>query len=66
MSEELVHCIYFIICLIPGAVFVTNIGYSENPEDRGARWAIVHDLTRAGHDLVTKPPTTSNNYLLKE
>ena len=43
MSEELVHCIYFIICLIcliPGAVLVTNIGYSENPVDRGARRAM--------------------------
>ena len=28
-----------------------------NPLDRGAWWATVHGVTRAGHDLVTKPPT---------
>ena len=34
--------------------------------DRGAWQAIVHGVTRAGHDLVTKPPTTTtiNNILL--
>ena len=25
-------------------------------EDRGAWWAVVHGVTRVGHDLVTKPP----------
>jgi len=25
-------------------------------EDRGAWWATVHGVTRAGHDLVIKPP----------
>ena len=24
--------------------------------DRGAWWAIVHGVSRVGHDLVTKPP----------
>ena len=28
----------------------------ENFIDRGAQWAIVHGVTRVGHDLVTKPP----------
>ena len=28
----------------------------ENPMDRGAWQAIVHGVTRVGHDLVTKPP----------
>ena len=28
----------------------------ENPMDRGAWQATVHGDTRAGHDLVTKPP----------
>ena len=27
----------------------------ENPIDRGAWQATVHETTRAGHDLVTKP-----------
>ena len=28
----------------------------ENPMNRGAWWAIVHQAARAGHDLATKPP----------
>ena len=28
----------------------------ENPMDRKAWRATVHDVTRVGHDLVTKPP----------
>ena len=28
----------------------------KNPVDRGAWWATVHRVVRAGHDLVTKPP----------
>ena len=28
----------------------------ENPMDRGAWQATVREVTRAGHDLVTKPP----------
>jgi len=28
----------------------------ENPMDRGAWWAIVHGVSRVGHDLATKPP----------
>ena len=31
----------------------------ENPMDRGAWKAIVHGVTRVGHDLATKPPTTT-------
>ena len=29
----------------------------ENPIGRGAWWAIVHRVTRVGHDLGPKPPT---------
>ena len=28
----------------------------ENPMDRGAWQATVHGVTRAGHELATKPP----------
>ena len=28
----------------------------ENPMDGGAWWAMVHEVTRVGHDLATKPP----------
>ena len=28
----------------------------ENPMDKGAWWATVHAVPRAGHDLATKPP----------
>ena len=28
----------------------------ENPRVRGAFWATVHDVPRAGHNLATKPP----------
>ena len=31
----------------------------ENPMDRGAWWATVHGVTRAGHDLTTKPALLS-------
>ena len=27
-----------------------------NPTDRGAWWATVHGIIRAGFDLATKPP----------
>ena len=30
-----------------------------NPMDRGAWWAILHGVTRVGHDLVTKPTVTA-------
>ena len=30
----------------------------ENPMKRGAWWATVHGVARAGYDLVTKPPPT--------
>ena len=33
----------------------------ENPMDRGAWQATVHGVTRVGHDLVTKPLTTTIN-----
>ena len=29
--------------------------YLENPMNRRAWWAIVHGVTRVGHNLVTKP-----------
>ena len=28
----------------------------ENPRDRGAWQATVHEVTRVGHDVATKPP----------
>ena len=31
----------------------------ENPIDRGAWQATVHGVTKARHDLVTKPPKTT-------
>ena len=31
----------------------------ENPMDRGTWRATVHEVTRVGHDLVTKPPPQS-------
>ena len=36
----------------------------ENPMDRGAWWATVHEVTRVGHDLATKPTlaTLTHNY----
>ena len=35
------------------------------PTDRGAWQATVHRVSRVGHDLVTKPPTTTNiNYYI--
>ena len=30
----------------------------ENPMDRGAWWATVHEVTRVGHNLATKPPNS--------
>ena len=30
--------------------------YNLNPMDRGAWQALVHGITRVGHDLATKPP----------
>ena len=42
----------------PGEGNENPLQYSclENPMDRGARRAIVHGVTRVGHDLTTKPP----------
>ena len=34
-----------------------------NPMDTGAWRATVHELTRMGHDLVTKPPPTCHSLL---
>ena len=36
----------------------SSLQYSclENPMDRGAWQATVHGVTRAGHDLATRPP----------
>ena len=28
----------------------------ENPINRGAWWATVHEVAKVGHDLATKPP----------
>ena len=37
---------------------VNPLQYSclENPMDRGAWWATVHEVSRVGHNLATKPP----------
>ena len=32
--------------------------------DRGAWWAIVHEIPRVGHELVTKTPLTNNKELV--
>ena len=42
----------------PGEGNGNSLQYScwENPMDRGAWWAIVHRITKVGHDLVTNPP----------
>ena len=42
----------------PGGGHGNQLQYSylENPMDRGAWWAVVHGVTRVGHDLATKPP----------
>ena len=43
----------------PGEGSDNPLQYSclENLIGRGARWAIVHGITRVGHDLVNKSPT---------
>ena len=33
--------------------------FLENSIDREAWWGTVHGVARVGHDLVTKPPTTT-------
>ena len=45
----------------PGEGNGSPLQYSclENPMGRGAWWAMVHGDTRVGHDLATKPPTTT-------
>ena len=42
----------------PGEGNGHSLQYSclENPMDRGAWWATILEVTRAGHDLATKPP----------
>ena len=42
----------------PGGGQGSPLHYSclENPMNRGAWWATVHGVTRAGHNLATKPP----------
>ena len=35
----------------------------ENTVDRWALWAIVHEVARVGHNLVTKPPAWSSGLL---
>ena len=38
----------------------------DNPRDRGAWQAIVHGVTRVGHDLVTKPQPQCYFSLLRQ
>ena len=33
----------------------------RSPMDREAWWATVHEVTRVGHDLLTKPPPPPPN-----
>ena len=45
------------LCLIPGQedpLEQEMVTHSRNPEDRGAWQALVHGVTRVGHDSVTK------------
>ena len=44
----------------PGEGYGNSLQYSclENHMDGGAWQAIVHGVTRVGHDLMTKPPGT--------
>ena len=46
----------------PGEVNGNPLQYYclENPMDRGAWQATVHGVTRAGHELATKPPPQYN------
>ena len=50
----------------PGEGNGNTLQYSclKNSMDRGALWATVHGVTRAGHDLATKSPPPPS-YLLK-
>ena len=50
----------------PGEGNGNPIQYSclGNPMDRGAWWATVHEITRVGHDLVTKPPPCAYLFLV--
>ena len=34
----------------------THSSNLENPMDRGAWWATVHEVARVGQNLATKPP----------
>ena len=43
-----------------------HYSYLENPMDRGAWQATVHDVTRMGHDLATKPPLPPKNVTLQQ
>ena len=47
---------------IPGERNSDPLQYSclGNPVDKGAWWAIVHGVTRVGHDLAAKPPAPPN------
>ena len=38
----------------------------ENAMDRGAWWAIVHEVSRVRHDFVTKPPPPANSRLKEQ
>ena len=43
-----------------------HYSYLENPMDRGAWQATVHDVTRMGHDLATTPPLPPKNVTLQQ
>ena len=38
------------------SILTWRIPWTENPMDRGAWQATVHEVARVGHDLPTKPP----------
>ena len=43
----------------------THSSCLENPMDRGALQAMVHEVTRVGHDLVTKSHIISIQFFLE-
>ena len=50
----------------PGGGHGNQLQYSylKNPMDRGAWWAVVHGVTRVGHDLATKLHVTPSHTVL--
>ena len=51
----------------PGEGNGNSLQYSclDNPMDRGAWWAAVHGVARAGHDLLAMPPPPPNKSQLQ-